>query len=211
MRNALASMLSGTVIIALAAAPGPRASAQSTRATETALGSSRCPAIGITRTDEAGEPLEKSRWYASHWRCPGYKGLYVYIAYGDQREGLAFGSRTRPTTEYLWPGGFGAWGPTVEWRGGKTSRGSRAPLTAIIRYSWSIDARAPGKAADTGADLAVIRVGRGRKDTCIVAWVDVSLNRDALALARRYADSAARDIVCARLKQPARLGRQRPD
>jgi len=40
---------------------------------ETPLGSKRCPTIETTKTGEDGTPLKRSQWYASAWRCKGYR------------------------------------------------------------------------------------------------------------------------------------------
>jgi hypothetical protein len=129
--------------------------------------------------------------------------LVVYIAYGDQREMLAFGTRRSRTTKYMQPLGFGAWGPTLEWRGSATSN---APLAAIARYSWNIETQA-AEPISKGAVLAVVRVGRGAKDSCLVAWVDAVANIDALDLARLYADTRVASHICQEGQEPLRLGK----
>lgn len=168
----------------------------------TPLGSNGiCKVTTVAKTDDAGDRLPRSEWYASAWRCPGHAGRFVHLAYGDQREGLAIGTRRKPAS-YLWHPGFGAWGPSMEWRG---ARGR--PVAVIARYAWSIiegDTPAPN---GTGADLAVIRIGKDPAGTCIVAWIDERANPDAMALARRQADTAATNACPA---APARLGKLSP-
>jgi len=170
---------------------------------ETPLGSDRCPAIATTKTGEDGTPLKRSEWYASAWRCKGYRGRYAYIAYGDQREMLAFGTRRSRTTKYVQPLGFGAWGPMLEWRGSATAN---TPLAAIARYSWNI-AAPTSEPANKGAMLAVVRVGRGANDSCLVAWVDAVANIDALDLARKHADTRVGSHICQEGQEPLRLGK----
>ena len=166
----------------------------------TDLVTGRCTVIARETKDEAGEPLKKSEQYASAWRCAGHQGRYVYVRYGDQREEIAFGSRRGVTTGYLGHGHFGSWGPTVEWRG----------TAAIVQYRWDIrDGEEAGK-RDVGGDLAVIRLGQGRKDTCIVAWVDTIANADAIDLARKAADSQVAGHVCSEARKPDYLGKRRP-
>ena len=176
---------------------------------ETPMVSGRCRVVATTKTDETGEPLKKSEWYASEWRCEGYQGRFVYIAYDDQREGVAFGTARAASTDYMWPSGFGAWGPSIQWRGPKGAS-SQAPLAAIARYSWNTPTGTGSEPPDIGADLAVISVGRGRKDTCIVAWVDALANPDAADLAAKRADEALSANICAAGRQPERIGKLSP-
>ena len=176
---------------------------------ETPLGSTRCKVVATAKTDAAGEPLKKSEWYASAWRCDGYQGRFVYMAYDDEREGLAFGSAKSALTEYMWPEGFGSWGPSVEWRGAKGAD-KQSPLAAIARYSWNIRSDADGGPPNIGAALAVISVGRGRADTCIVAWIDTGANPDAVDLARARADQALAQNACKEGGKPERLGKLKP-
>ena len=75
---------------------------------ETPLGSDRCKVTATAKTDASGEPLKKSEWHASEWRCGGYQERFVYLTYDDEREGLAFGSAKSASTDYMWPEGFGA-------------------------------------------------------------------------------------------------------
>jgi hypothetical protein len=174
---------------------------------ETPLGSDRCPVIATAKTDDAGEPLKESEWYASDWRCSGYEGRFVYLAYGDEREGLAFGSEQSATTDHMWHHRFGAWGPSIEWRGAQAGNTGQVPLAAIARYSWNIQMGTENEPPDIGADLAVISLGRGRDDTCIIAWVDTIANPDAVELARKRADEALSGNSCKAGRQPERLGK----
>ena len=193
-------------LLALALLPawiGTAAAADPQVLAETPLGSDRCEVIATAKTDDAGEPLQESEWYASEWRCEGYQGRSVYLAYGDGREGVAFGSGQSAPAHHLWHHRFGAWGPSIEWRGAQ----GQAPLAAIARYSWNIQLGTENEPPDIGADLAVISVGSGREDTCIIAWVDTVANPDAVELARKRADEALSGNSCKADRQPERLGK----
>lgn len=176
---------------------------------ETPVGSDRCKVVEMAKTDDAGEPLDKGEYYASSWRCDGYRDRFVYIAYGDQREGLAFGSVQAATTDYMWHPRFGAWGPSIEWRGTQADS-PRSGLAAVARYSWTIQIGPDGGQADIGADLAVISVGQAQEDTCVVAWVDAAANPDAVDLARKRADEILSGNSCKPRGQPERLGKLSP-
>jgi len=178
---------------------------------ETPLGSDRCKVTATAKTAASGEPLKKSEWHASEWRCGGYQGRFVYLAYDDEREGLAFGSAKSASTDYMWPEGFGAWGPSIEWRGPEGAS-KQMPLAAIARYSWNIRSGASGnEPPNVGAALAVINVGVGPTDTCVVAWVDTAANPDAVALARKRADQALTQNPCTEGGKPERLGKLKPE
>jgi hypothetical protein len=55
--------------------------------------------------------------------------------------------------------------------------------------------------------LAVVRVGLGANDTCLVAWVDAVANIDALDLARKYADTHVKSHICHEGQEPSPLGK----
>ena len=109
----------------------------------------------------------------------------------------------------MWPEGFGAWGPSIEWRGPEGAS-KHMPLAAIARYSWNIRSESDGGPPNVGAALAVISVGRDRADTCIVAWVDTAGNPDAVELARKRADQALAQNPCSEGGKPERLGKLKP-
>jgi hypothetical protein len=197
-------------LLALALLPAWIAAADPQVLAETPLGSDRCEVIATAKTDDAGEPLQESEWYASDWRCEGYQGRSVYLAYGDGREGVAFGSGQSAPAHHLWHHRFGTWGPTMEWRGSPAGNAAQAPLTAIARYSWNVQLGDAGTPPDIGADLAVISVGAGGEDSCIVAWVDTVANPDAVELARKRADEALSRPPCKAGRQPERLGKLSP-
>ena len=174
---------------------------------QTPLGSTVCKTTGTTKTDEAGDKLKRRDWYASEWTCPGHAGRSVVIAHDDQREGLAFPKvRTKPA-EFVWPERFGAWGPSIEWRGEKSSAATATTLFAIARYARDVGPLGRKPPRDLGGELAVIRVGPDPASTCILAWVDTSANKDATALARVFADGDATRLHCDKSAKPIRLGK----
>ena len=91
-----------------------------------------------------------------------------------------------------------------------TGNAAQAPLAAIASYSWNIRLGNEGTPPDIGADLAVISVGHGREDSCILAWVDTTANPDAVELARKRADEALSGPPCRADRQPERLGKLSP-
>jgi hypothetical protein len=182
--------------------------AEPVRLGETALSSKRCPVVVMATTDESGRPLPKQYHQPSVWRCTGFAGRYVLIAYGDQRQGLAFGPKDGPPTDYLWPDHFGSWGPSVEWRGERKAANT-GPVFAIATYTWDTgppDAESP---RERGAEIAVIRVGSELEDTCILAWIDATIGPRARDIARMYADREGPGRVCNLSDEPVRIGPER--
>lgn len=162
----------------------------------TGLVTKRCKVTAIETHDEAGEPLARTERYPTAWRCNGSAGRFVYVRYDHLREEIAFGSSKAAATAYLRHGHFGGWGPTVEWRGARDATGKLVATAAIVPYRWSIREGDGAGKPDIGNELGVIRLGKGRNDTCIVAWVDAIANPDALEIARKIADDQASAFTC---------------
>jgi hypothetical protein len=184
----------------------------------TPLDIDQCEIAEMAIEDEAGEPLAMEDRYPVLWRCAGVGKWFVYITYDDAREGIGFGTKTEDDTRYAWNGHFGGWGPTVEWRGMKNAEGVLEPSAAIVKYGWNVPQGRDDGSDDVGGDLGVIRIGKGRDDTCLVAWVDVTANADALDLAQKAADEAAGQTCPAAEDEYAdaaegakRLGKSRPE
>ena len=177
----------------------------------TALSTSRCKVVASTTTDDTGRKLPREQRQASTWRCDGYGGRYVFIAYGDQREGLAFGPANPLPSDYIWPGRFGSWGPSMEWRGIREASGKAGTTFAIAAYSWDVGPPNGGTPRDRGSELAVIRVDHNPAYTCILAWVDLIANPRAIVLAREFADREGPHKKCETSKEPVKLGRTAGD
>lgn len=127
------------------------------------------------------------------WECSGLEGWPVWIAEGDLRTFVSVGpepAKRRAATQTLpafnSPFAEKSTRATLEWRFDR--RGGRIiPYATILRYVTRSD-RAHGAA------LIVTRVTRS--DTCQVAWIDALANPDAIAIARRIADTVARTFDC---------------
>jgi hypothetical protein len=184
-------------------APGTAHAADSI---STELVTERCTVTIVETEDEAGEPLKKDEQFPTAWRCNGVGGLYVYVLYNHQREEIAFGTARRETTNYMRHGHFGSWGPSVEWRGTKYKGSRLVPVVAIAPYRWDIRNSDDEKDRDVGGDLAVIKLGKSKNDTCIIAWVDTVANRDAMSIARKAADERAASYKCSASRKPGYLG-----
>jgi hypothetical protein len=171
----------------LSLAPGSALAANDSAFTD--LDVKRCAVIHVATTDEAGNTLPKRDHYADEWRCPGHGGLNVFVAYGDSREGIAFGTGPKPAGDYMWHPKFGSWGPRVEWRG-PARGGAVEPFAAVVRYRWSVDGR-------SGSDLAVFKLSRDGR-ACRIAWVPAANNPTANTTATRTANDRAPEFDCAK-------------
>jgi hypothetical protein len=169
----------------------------------------RCAVTMTATEDEAGEPLKKEDYFPTAWRCNGHGGIFVYVIYNHQREEVAFGTRRNATTAPMRHGHFGGWGPSVEWRGAKDKGGKLVPVAAIAPYRWDIRNGEDEKDRDIGGDLAVIRLGKAKNDTCIIAWVDTVANPEAMDIARKAADERAAGHRCSPSLKPGYLGKRR--
>lgn len=174
----------------------------------TELVTERCTVTMMETEDEAGEPLKKEDHYPTAWRCNGNGDLFVHVLYGHEREEIAFGTARRATTAYMRHGHFGSWGPSVEWRGTKDKSGKLVPVAAIAPYRWDIRNGEDEKDREVGGDLAVIRLGKSKSETCIVAWVDTVANPDAMTIARKAADEWAVARKCSASRKPGYLGKR---
>jgi hypothetical protein len=176
----------------------------------TELVTDRCTVTVVETEDEAGEPLKKEDHFPTAWRCKGNGGLFVYVLYNHQREAIAFGTARRETTSYMRHGHFGSWGPSVEWRGKKDKSGQLVPAAVIAPYRWDIRNGDDEKDRDVGGDLAIIRLGKSKSETCVVAWVDTVANPDAMDIARKAADERAAGHICSPSRKSIYLGKRSP-
>jgi hypothetical protein len=154
------------------------------------------------------EPGTEEEDYGS-WECPGYGGLPVLLAAGDQRMYVSFGkvdaddnfalAQTFPAFNDVYKG-------TVEWR-----LVDGRPFATILR--WNVmtgkdNAKDKGPITPNGSVLVVTRLSPG--GTCQIGYVDAHANADANELARKLADEHARDFRCGKDK-PIVLGKTDPD
>jgi hypothetical protein len=125
--------------------------------------------------------------------CNGLPGFPIYVAEGDRGVYLSVGQKaaeSRAAHQTLRPFStlFDASGrrTTVEWRF-VVRDGQPVPYATIVRYFTK-------DATGTGEVLVVMRVADD--DVCHVAYVDALANLDAMVLARKIADTAARSNGC---------------
>lgn len=127
------------------------------------------------------------------WSCAGYGGIGVYVAAGDQRSYVSYGSNARkqPAAKQTLAS-FNGEGDKIEWRGERAAGGALKPYATIMRWSTTVqgDADEPAK----GQVLVVTRLGPG--GVCHVGYVDGRANTDANVLAQKIADENARTFKC---------------
>jgi hypothetical protein len=128
------------------------------------------------------------------WRCTGLKGWPVYVAEGDMRTFVSFGTgaeRRRAANE-TYPS-FNtifhkqARRATVEWRVHKVS-GAPKPFATILRY------RVSGGESDRPKEMLIV-FKLTSTESCQVAYVDAN-GDSANETARHVADKQSRDLVC---------------
>jgi len=138
------------------------------------------------------------------WLCAGYGKLPVWLAAGDQRMYVSYGSwkkddialsQTLPAFNDVYSG-------TVEWRIEKKLDGKARPFATILRWNVMLPAdneKATGPVKPSGRVLVVTRLGPG--GVCHVGYVDATANPDANELARKLADEHARTFKCGKDKR----------
>jgi hypothetical protein len=126
--------------------------------------------------------------------CPGKAGLKILVSEDDLRETVSVGrNRTAAAGEPAARAGFGPFNsttPTVEWRAldGK-------PFAIIQRWNIADNSEEDKDGRPIAKPLLIVtRLPPGR--VCHVAYIDVSANPDANALARKAADEVARGFKC---------------
>lgn len=140
---------------------------------------------------------------ARFW-CRGYHEMDVMVAEGDLRFFVSYGpnAENELAAQETLPR-FNTINDTLEWRVQPTPEGGWAAFATILRfYLDAVDETPPGQV------LVVTRLGE-TGSVCHVAYVDALLNSNANALARRAADTIARDFVCGH-DQPAWVGVTQP-
>jgi hypothetical protein len=127
------------------------------------------------------------------WQCAGYRAIAVWVAAGDQRSYVSYGSNAKnePAAKQTLAA-FNTVGRMIEWRLERGRDGQPRPFATILRWSTTISDE-----HDTvrGQLLVVTRLGPG--GVCHVGYVDARANRDSNALARQIADEHARPFRCA--------------
>ena len=127
------------------------------------------------------------------FECKGYDGIKVYIAEGDLRTYVSYGWDAKGEIVYgqTFPM-FNQIGNKLEWRlkDGK-------PVATILRYKMSADGKA-------GEVLVVTQLEEG--NTCWIARVSASKNKNANELARQAADELAGTVDCSADAPPRDYG-----
>ena len=168
------TLRSATLALLVSALAGTHATAQEASSVYTGLDLGKC--LILTTEEEAEENQ------GAEWVCEGHNRVVVWIAEGDLRYFLGYGSRGRDQCGYrqtLAP--FHTVHTTLEWRlkGGE-------PVATILRYFIDMDGQ-------KSQHLVVTKLGDG--EACHMAVVDAS-QPNANALARQAADQYAEDFDC---------------
>ena len=121
------------------------------------------------------------------FRCPGIKGMSVYVSEADLRISLGYGERGRDQQSFnqrLAP--FNSIGGKLEWRlSGNTI------IATILRYITET-----GSEGKKGQILVVSKLSGDGSEACHVAYVDALANPAANNLARFAADNIAPGFRC---------------
>ncbi|MDB5542033.1 MAG: hypothetical protein JWQ89_3760 [Devosia sp.] len=137
--------------------------------------------------------------FGSRWACSGLKGMPVMIAEGDLRMFVSYGltSTTEKAAEQTL-GPFNRLGDKIEWRV-SNAEGSWKPFATILRFFTKREEGEP-----EGQVLVVTKIAPGA--TCHIAYVDALANPDPNGLARKAADTRAKDFDCAK-DEPEYIGK----
>ncbi|MEO3387261.1 hypothetical protein [Mesorhizobium sp. CAU 1741] len=126
--------------------------------------------------------------------CAGYRGYPVVIQYGDARESVFYGFPPDGDLAPVWESfsAFNAAGPKIEWRIAR-QEGRETPFATIHRWFVSTSV-----VDSTKTEVLVVeKVGQVHgRDGCAVGYVVATGNPDANEMARRIADTQARDFAC---------------
>lgn len=134
--------------------------------------------------------IEKAEEGEGEWatfRCPGIKGLSVYVSEADLRISLGYGDRWRDQqsfTQRLAP--FNSVGGKLEWR-----LSGNSIIATILRYRVET-----GSNGAKGQILVVSKLRGDGSEACHVAYVDALANPEANKLARFAADTIAPGFRC---------------
>jgi hypothetical protein len=127
--------------------------------------------------------------FGTMWACGGLKGMPVMVSEGDLRMFVSYGltSTTEKAAEQTL-GPFNRLGEKIEWRV-SNAEGYWKPFATILRYFTKSEEGKP-----EGQVLVVTKITPGA--TCQIAYVDALANPDANELARKTADTKAKDFDC---------------
>jgi hypothetical protein len=177
MGNDISRSSAFALVAALANTP---AAGQSIFSAYTKFDSRRCRHIGGKDVEDYGT-----------WRCPGYRGLGVFLSAGDQRVQVSFGRNAglEPAASQTFPGFNSVYSGTVEWRIERLPSGKTRPFATVLRWNVMLP---QDERVSTGRVLVVTRLG----PSCHVRYVDGVANPNANELARQIADNHARTFKC---------------
>ena len=184
----IARLLGPLALIAAAGVSPPVVAGGEIESAYTTFDADKCPHEEGTEEEDYGT-----------WSCPGYQGLAVTLAAGDQRMYVSYGDWGDDdiALSQTLPGFNDAYSGTVEWRLERGRDGKLQPFATILRWNAvTASDQADDKASvtPTGRVLVVTRLGPG--GVCHVGYVDARANSDANELARRIADDYARSFRC---------------
>lgn len=137
--------------------------------------------------------------FGSTWACTGLKGMPVMVAEGDLRMFVSYGlTSTTEKAAKQTLGPFNRLGDKIEWRVSNAD-GYWKPFASILRFLTKAEEGKP-----EGQVLVVTKITPSA--TCHVAYVDALANPDANELARKAADTKAKDFDCAK-SEPEYVGK----
>jgi hypothetical protein len=172
---------SALVVVVIVCAAATSAPAQTFDSVYTALDLDKCRHVRGRAPEDYGS-----------WTCAGYGGIPVWVAAGDQRVTVSYGTRAKDepaANETL--ASFNSEGKTIEWRIERLRRGKAVPFATILRWNTT---KSDENGTVRGQVLVVTRLGPG--GVCHVGYVDGRANANANALAREIADKHARGFRC---------------
>ncbi|URK86841.1 hypothetical protein LP421_22350 [Rhizobium sp. RCAM05350] len=131
-------------------------------------------------------------------RCKGFKDYAVYFKEGDLRQSILFGpvsdAYIADVFESFEP--FNNATPKIEWRLGADGK----PVATILR--WFLENIDPVTYEPSpkleGQVLVVSKVADDTRQGCVVGYIDALANPEPNALARKVADTRAKDFACGR-------------
>jgi len=127
--------------------------------------------------------------FRSTWACPGLKGMPVMVAESDLRMSVSYGltsTTEKAAKQQLQPPN--RLGDKIEWRVSNAD-GYWKPFASIVPFITKGEEGKP-----EGRVLVVTKITPGA--TCHIAYVDALANTDADTLARKAADTTAKDFDC---------------
>ncbi|MFT3809518.1 MAG: hypothetical protein QM698_06320 [Micropepsaceae bacterium] len=183
MRRLTVLIAAGAALLAPAAA-GAKSDSAYTDLTYEADAGAKATCKGTSADEETGSVT---------FECKGRDGIKVYIAEGDLRTYVSYGWNAKGEIAYgqTFPM-FNQIGDKLEWRlkDGK-------PVATILRWKMSADGKA-------GEVLVVTQLEEG--NSCWIARVSASKNKNANELARKAADELAGTVDCSSGTPPKDYG-----